>query len=693
MANTVSNVLQDIAGTKGTVGVKNEKINLFSSRLIRDRDWIRQSFLVGSTNSNGVKSDNLDPTDVRNRSFSTVRLKFTDTSPGGNLAINAPAQFTRNADIKSKSLVQGGKGMGRYYSEAIDDNSRLISMRFGVANFNSLTTFWGSFYDADIAALARTGKRKGIAFQLGQAIGYVIPLLSLPLFLSGVIGKAFDFLTMTSSSKYYQLHPTMHLYWNAVNTIFNNIAVNKGVIPRVFSDSSSRKLDNTYSFTPEDFKSMRDLIPDIMTDDGGINSYAIATKAQRNSRRMTKAIEAIIENSGDKLNLAQVIDDIQRNGLPVEKSKYNGSFVDYIGRWMTSEKDGASEVTDRSKTGGPYASTKEEMPSLREFMEAELEDGAMFATFRVDAEGSIGESFSNQTEQPAIVSQINARSSESRSTMFNLAGGNIGDGVIASAIEGIVGGAKNLIEGVGAGIGASGLAALAGAAFVDIPNVWASSTASLPRMNYTITLSSPYGNKMSQLINIYLPLSMLLAAALPLSTGKHSYTSPFLLELYDRGRAQTRLGIIDSITITRGTSNLAFDNNGNAMAIEVSFSVIDLSSVLHMPINRGFSLTKAAAGAVAGGVVGGPAGAALGAGLASLTDIFTDDTAFSDYMATLGSLSLHEQIYTGDRLRLNLTKQMKNMKDWASKANFANWAVDGNIGRLASIFYDGVNNR
>lgn len=640
-----------------------------TSKKLKDRDWIRQSFLVGSTSDTGVKSAGLDPVDIRNQRFSTNQLKFTDTTPGGNIAINPPPQFTRNADIKSRSLLPNGKGMGRYYSEAIDDNSRVISMRFGVPTYTSLTTFWAGFYDSDIAALARTGKRKGVAYKVGQAIGYVIPLLSPVLFISGVIGNAARYILMMPSSKYYYLNPTMHLYWTAVNTIFNNIAVNKGVIPRVFSDETRRKLDSTYNFEPDDLKIIQSLLPDIMTGDGSINSYAIATKTQRNSRRFVKAMEAIVERSKDKLDLANELDKIQREGLPIEPSKHNGSWVDYIGRWLGMEKDDASEVLERSGTGGPYASTKEEAPGLMEFIQAELEDGAMFASFRVDSDGSVGESFSNQTGASEMANKFNSTSADKRNTRFSFAEGNVGDGMVLKTMQGILGGVKDLVDGTLNGIGASGLMALSGSAFVDIPNVWTGSTANLPRMNYTMTLTSPYGNKLSQLLNLYLPLSMLLAAALPLSTGRQSYTSPFLLELYDRGRAQTRLGIIDSLNITRGVGNLGFDRSGNAMSIDISFSVIDLSSVLHMPIGRGFGFNNI------------------------LSDLFTDDTAFSDYMATLGSLSLQEQIYTGDRLKLAVTRQLKNFDDWASKANFANWAVDGNLGRIASIFYDGVVDR
>src|SRR5690606_23738872 len=101
--------------------------------------------------------------------------------------------------------------------------------------------------------------------------------------------------------------------------------------------------------------------------------------------------------------------------------------------------------------------------------------------------------------------------------------------------------------------------------------------------------------------------------ALPLSTGQHSYTSPFLCQLFDRGRAQTRLGMIDSISITRGMHNLAFNRIGEPMSVEVSFSVVELSNILHMPIAKSFNpITDL-----------------------SLSSIFDNESLYHDYIATL----------------------------------------------------------
>jgi hypothetical protein len=210
-------------------------------------------------------------------------------------------------------------------------------------------------------------------------------------------------------------------------------------------------------------------------------------------------------------------------------------------------------------------------------------------------------------------------------------------------------------------------------------------------MSYTINLVSPYGNPMSQMMNIHIPLACLLALALPLSTGKQSYTSPFLIEIYDKGRQQSRLAIVDSMSVTRGTGNLGFTNEGHVMAIDVSFTVKDLSSVLHMPIAQGISFSAAAAGAIAGGALAGVVGAAGGFGLGAIAaGAFDEDTVFTDYMAVLGGMGLADQIYAWRKYKLNLTKTMANFSTWSSWAHWASWAGNTPPGRLISMVYKGV---
>ena len=649
-------------------------------RQVRDTTWVRQSFLT--------QSDDLVEIDVRNRTFTTARFKFSDTTPGGSIAINMPPQFTRNADLKVPGIFDpnvrrlapssGTKGMGRYYSEAIDDNTRLISMRMGVPQFNSLTTFFTGFYNSDAGTLARTGRGNGLIYNIAKAAGFIVPLLSAPIFLLNFFGNFGRYLAAKPSSKYYYLKPTMPLYWNAVQGIVNLIAVNKGIIPRVFDQDTKNILDDRYAFTAADLQQFADLLPDIAMEGGGINVYALATRAQRLARRMYKKMEADYKNASETVDLGGDLNKIYEEGMRLDlASTSNPSFQGYLAQWLSAKPSQPKNAKTDAESGQavPDISTEsipkpdEDVAGWLEFLNAELDDGSAFVSFRVDNSGPTNETFSNSVQESEISSKFNSMSGESRSTNFNFANGNLDDGVVGKTIGLALGVVKDAVSGFAAGVGMSGLAALGGAAFVDIPKHWQSSTANLPRMDYSFTLVSPYGNKMSQLFNLYIPLAMILAAALPLSTGKQSYTSPFLVELYDRGRAQTRLGIIDSLSISRGVGNLSFNNSGEAMSIRVSFSVIDLSSVLHMPIVQGFSLTN------------------------PLSSIFDDDNAFTDYMAVLGSLSLNEQVYAFDKLKLGLTRQLANMRTWFSKAHTTNFIGDLWPARLASIFYVGQINR
>ena len=698
------------------------------SPLIKDRYWVRNAFLVTQEQLNAV--------DQENRYFTSVSLNFTDTTPGGNLAINPLPQFTRFTDpnalvslgnrIKSSSQDRysaylGSKGMGRYYGEAFDQNQQIIYMRFGVPAFNSMTQFFTGFYNTSAGNLARTGRGTSIFYSIGKAAGFVVSILSWKLLAVHLLGVGLRFAMGKPSSKFYYLKPTMPLYWNAVNSIVNQIAVNRGIVPRIGGAGQSA-LNNNYEFSKDELNNLHSLLKDVFKKEGGVDVMALATRAQRLAIRRQKIMSQIFEESSN-MNLRRSMDDLSKQvqlGMNQQLVDQRPSHADYLSKWFQasqSQPKPTSETPSDSATVESYLSQNSDNTGFGEFLEAELNDGAAFAAFRVNYTGSQNESFSNSVGESELANKINSMSSSSRSTTFDFAGGNLSDNPIAKVVGAAMGAVKDTLAGIADGTVLSGLAALGGAAFVDIPKHWQSATANLARANYTVTLESPYGNPISQLTNIYIPLAMLLAGVLPISTGKQSYTSPFILELYDQGRCQTRLGIIDSLSITRGVGNLGFNTQGHAMAIEVNFSVIDLSNIVHMPIVSGFSLdgmqtgisAGSVGGAIAGGAVGGVVGAAGGAvvggavgaagGAASdavrnvvqsINQIFDEDSLYSDYLAVLSGMSLSEQIYQLKKFKRNLTKTLADWDNWTSAANFASFAGDSIPGRLATIFYKGV---
>ena len=129
---------------------------------LNDSSWLRQAFILPTSKNSLTKRDNI------NRNYSAALNKYTDTTPGGNFSINNPPQATRDADIKNQKLrnhlgfgrmnIDQSKGMGRFYSEAYDDNAVRVHLTFGVAEYNTMTRFFSTFYDSEMGIMARTGE-------------------------------------------------------------------------------------------------------------------------------------------------------------------------------------------------------------------------------------------------------------------------------------------------------------------------------------------------------------------------------------------------------------------------------------------------------------------------------------------------------------------------------------------------------
>jgi hypothetical protein len=738
---------------------------------IKDKVWIQQSFLLPDQALNAV--------DQRRRVLTSAAYKFTDTTLGGNFAINAPPQFTRYADIRvggsekysrgatnGSSTQKGGlrwmmstgrfmadgdnpnakyttpsAGLGRFYSEGLDDHGQDLVMRFGVPEYNSLTQFFGNFYSTDAALMARTGRTSSIFATAGKALGFLLALPLQPVILGGQIIK---FLGGWPASKYYYMKPTMYPYWQAVNTIANGIAVNMGVIPQALTEAQTKVmgLDSNYIGNQEEMlQEYQKVLPDIFMTNAlpgvrqgdkpmGLDVYAIANRAQRVANTFNTELINKIDSLSSAERMGQALNELKdqmfhQGGL---KRVNSGGIDAYRDAYLSSDRNTADGVSsyikldgtpaqsatedgggDPSGTSTPSSSEPQKQidvesvdkdggrpwynmgegsgpeggswfGSLKSSFEAERRDGAQFVTFRVGFTGSTGESFSNATEESQIAQKFNSTSSSARSARFDLAQGNIGDvPIIGDLVGGVVDAAKQLISGTLEGIHMSGLLALAGNAFVDIPKTWSGSTANLPRAEYTIKLRSPYGSRMSRLMNLYIPLSMLLAGALPLSTGKRSYTSPFICEAFCRGRHAIRLGMIDSMSITRGVGNMGWNSDGDALGIDVTFSIVDMSTIMHLPIQTNFGLTdKVLQGA--GDILAGAGGQEAATYIQKGT--YDDDNAFTDYLAVLGGLSWQDLVYANRRWRLARYRQMQNWNSWKSPSRVAMWAGSTHLGRI-----------
>jgi len=677
---------------------------------IMDKDWISSRFMVPDSDVvlHGEQAGGA-------RYTSTASYKFTSTSMGANIGMNAKPQYCRYADIRPKQRMSrnpvslastsGNHGMGRYYSEAIDDNAETIFMEFGVPTFNGLLSFFTSAIDYEESIIANTG-RSTLAYNLGQMIGGLVAFAAFPAISMAVwaIKGTTKLLFAKNRFDYYHMTPRMTNYWGTVSTLVTQLVTEQGLLnPIMMPDSADDKIGQPMKFDNDDVAQINRMIPGLIDEKTHyVDVYLIATRAQKLAN-----MQSITDREEYLTNLNKEYTDSDMGVFEYLKSRTFGGGGDAGGGWgsfsnsvlmagnltgLASNWDVGTKFQDHINTAKEFHDMRIDPAENKKIAEAKkaaerafkeeealrlksgmlpqrekytkddegmykndmnpeeagilgkytnainsaMRDGGGHAVFYVDYSGSVSESFSNSTSKIETSDSAKQVGMKARNLKFNTAGGNFVDGMDAMLQAG-----KDVVSGmldqVTAGLG-SVLQALTGGGFVDLPLKWDDSTMSLPSITYTMKLISPYGNLYSQLQNIYIPLCMLMAGALPLASGKSSYTSPYLCNLFNKGKQQIELGMITSLSITRGTSNLGWTKTRKPLAIDVSFTVTDFSTIMTAPVNG------------------------------SIFNIFSpavdDYSTLGRYIAVMGSRDLASTKYAVARAKIRISKAAKNMSQF-----------------------------
>lgn len=659
-----------------------------------DREWLKSTFILKDEDI--VIGDEYSKWVRKNRYISSADFKFTSTAPGMNMAVNPKPQFTRYADPRVRGRLRSrpefisvattghsqGLGMGRFYSEAFDDNQQRIFLRFGVPKYIPLVFWVYKSFDIDRVILQNRGV---ITSTLIEGVGAIAklfaiataPLLAFSMFAANVI---------IQSSRFYSVKDTMYTYWATVENILNQMVARRTMIPHILQDFTFR-LDNRVGTEPRPtqkfLEGFNEILPDVVNPETGrISVFSLALRAQAAFNKMKR--DDLRENETRNLSLDftgypetgnvshdtyftnkegnpglftelifkraydLLIKGNKDNEVSLDQNNttnqsglidFDTTWTDENGRVLSPKVDEINPKDSIEKRVIDNAiKKKSQWDKYKEYVMAELSDGAAFAVFNVEYTGSVGESFSNSFGSNPLEATFNSISSKAR---------NLTDLLSSATNIPIVGDAMKLAADLGAkilseasfGI-ANPLLALAYGVNITMPKVWESSSATLPRATYKIKLISPYGNAYSQLFNIYLPMAMILAGSLPRSTGATSYTYPFFCQLFDRGRTNIQLGMIESVSFTRGTSNLGFSRAGHPNAIDVDLSIANLDEIVSVDVSQSGVIRKA---------------------LDALSPDFSD-SPFVSYLNAITAVDVYTQIYRLPMLRLKLAERIATLK-------------------------------
>lgn len=637
----------------------------------RDYQWVTVNlFGEGFTLDSEIES---------RRFYSTADRKFEDTSLGGNYVCNPFPGFTPYADVPKKGIANrnilsplsdlSNIGMGCFYSEAFDDSMQVIHIRAGKPEFNSMWGFFRSSYNVEAAMLANTGRFTSLAATAGSAtavagLAFMLGgLLTFGLLAANYIAGGLHGMLVANPYKFYSMRPTMAVYWNSVTQMVNQIMTHAGVFPSFEPQEIGEKV--VYSEAMHN--DLRALMPEVFGKSGYIDVYAVVNRAERIGNRVRKAQQRAIDSATDNASLKAAMSGVFDTAM--EADEYN-TLEQILKLWQNSEVGGnidkekvsthiptfAAGTIDEKYQGQqldkdkpppaffdkPDDWIKSKLSGFKEYLDAEFQDGAAFATFRVDHTGPVQESFSNSTRANDLGTKINGMSAQGRAVSFSFAQGNILPGM-----DEILGGIKGFAAGALDTLNLGGLLSLAGSAYTDIPEGWENAVANLPSMNYSVRLQAPYAHPVSRLQFEIIPLCMFLALTLPHAAGRASYTQPFVLELYDPGKATSRLCIVSSLQITRGVANLGFTKDKHFRGVDINITFKDLSSIMYMPLDTSFSIDP-------------------------FKQVNAHDSTYSDYIGVLGAAKLGSQIYRGQKLKLRAKNWIRgNIQSLTSPSHWA----------------------
>lgn len=301
--------------------------------------------------------------------------------------------------------------------------------------------------------------------------------------------------------------------------------------------------------------------------------------------------------------------------------------------------DETININGSSAKIGTYAWQNEMNSDFKTFFSAEEN-----IVFYLDGMTDISETFSNETTVSSLASQINGFSETSNEIrfLFGDKGGALGNIIdsATNATSSIMSSLSNVLGNFGGGIVESladkGVNTILNGGKIVFPEIWSDSTYDRS-YSLNIKLRSPDHDSLSIFLNILKPYCRILTLALPRlmqdsngSVNPNGYRSPFLVKAYSKGLFNIDMGIISSMSVTKG-AECCWNDDGLPTQIDINLEIKDLYSSLAM---SGF-------------------GTNTGKGLFKIDGLSSvvNNTSYMDYLANMAGLNIG-QMEMGRKIKL-----------------------------------------
>lgn len=213
--------------------------------------------------------------------------------------------------------------------------------------------------------------------------------------------------------------------------------------------------------------------------------------------------------------------------------------------------------------------------------------------FYLDGLTEVSESYSNDTSESSLASQINGFSDTANEIKFLFGNsGGLAETLMDNAQEvtsSVTSSLSGLIGSLGGGIVGSvadkGINTILNGGKIIFPKIWSNSSAT-KQYSINIKLRSPDHDNLSIFSNIIKPYCRLLCLALPRAMDKNAngYTAPFMVKAYSKGIFNIDYGIITSMDVTKG-AECCWNDDGLPTQMDITLNIEDLYSALAMSNN------------------------------------------------------------------------------------------------------------